>query len=62
MINCYYGTWAAYRPSFGKFTVENINPNLCTHLSYAFFGINEQGEIKMLDKGLDIDQGMNIFM
>ena len=33
---CYYTNWAQYRPSQGKFVVENIPANLCTHLIYAF--------------------------
>merc|ERR1711953_1086930 len=31
---CYWGTWANYRPAVGKFTPENIDPTLCTHLIY----------------------------
>lgn len=32
---CYYGTWAVYRPDAGKFSVENIDPFLCTHVIYG---------------------------
>lgn len=32
---CYYGTWAVYRPDAGRFAVENIDPNLCTHVIYG---------------------------
>lgn len=32
---CYYGAWAVYRPGRGKFVVEDIEPNLCTHLVYG---------------------------
>lgn len=32
---CYYGTWAVYRPDAGKYSVENIDPFLCTHIIYG---------------------------
>ncbi|XP_017092476.2 probable chitinase 2 [Drosophila bipectinata] len=57
IINCYWGTWAYYRTGDGKFDASNINPRLCTHLSYSFFGINDSGEIVSLDTWLDYDLG-----
>ncbi|XP_067672469.1 chitotriosidase-1-like [Haliotis asinina] len=33
---CYYTNWSQYRPDKGKFTPENVDPNLCTHYVYAF--------------------------
>ncbi|KPJ14879.1 putative chitinase 2 [Papilio machaon] len=54
LVLCYYGTWATYRPSLGKFDVENIDPNLCTHLVYSFVGINTQGTVISLDPYLDL--------
>ncbi|KAL3875560.1 hypothetical protein ACJMK2_033501 [Sinanodonta woodiana] len=33
---CYYTNWSQYRNSPGKFYPENVDPNLCTHLIYAF--------------------------
>ncbi|XP_071105822.1 chitinase-3-like protein 2 [Haliotis cracherodii] len=33
---CYYTNWSQYRPDKGKYTPENVNPNLCTHYVYAF--------------------------
>jgi chitinase len=54
---CYYGTWAAYRPGRGKFEVDHIDPNLCTHLIYSFFGIGWDGSFKLLDPNLDLDKG-----
>ncbi|KAH8300035.1 hypothetical protein KR044_008773 [Drosophila immigrans] len=57
IVNCYWGTWANYRSGNGKFDVSNIDANLCTHLSYSFFGINDNGDIKSLDTWLDYDLG-----
>lgn len=58
ILNCYWGTWANYRPGDGKFEPSNIDPNLCTHISYTFFGIEESGEFKSLDTWLDMDDGL----
>jgi len=56
-IVCYFESWATYRPGNGKFNVENIDPNLCTHLIYAFVGINSSAQIYLLDPWNDIDLG-----
>ncbi|KAJ7389315.1 hypothetical protein OS493_032169 [Desmophyllum pertusum] len=37
---CYHTNWSQYRPGVGKFFPENIDPDLCTHLMYAFAKIN----------------------
>ncbi|XP_065367781.1 chitinase-3-like protein 1 [Calliphora vicina] len=58
IVNCYYGTWSNYRPGDGKFEPSNIDPTLCTHLSYSFFGITPAGEFKVLDQWLDLDSGL----
>ncbi|KAK5646284.1 hypothetical protein RI129_004748 [Pyrocoelia pectoralis] len=54
---CYYGSWSVYRPGNGAFNVENIDPHLCTHLIYAFVGIDATGSIRILDSWNDIDKG-----
>ncbi|XP_074046424.1 acidic mammalian chitinase-like [Macrotis lagotis] len=38
-LTCYFSNWAQYRPGLGRFTPENIDPCLCTHLIYAFAGM-----------------------
>ncbi|KAK3932974.1 Acidic mammalian chitinase, partial [Frankliniella fusca] len=54
VLVCYVGTWAYYRPGNGKFTPEDIDPDLCTHLVYAFVGITGQGDVSVLDSWLDL--------
>jgi hypothetical protein len=56
-IVCYFQSWATYRPENGKFDVETIDPNLCTHLIYCFLGINSNAEVTFLDQWNDIDLG-----
>lgn len=34
-------SWSQKRPGAGKFTPEDINPNLCTHIVYAFATLTE---------------------
>lgn len=53
---CYYGTWAAYRHGNGAFNVENVDPKICTHLIYAFFGVTESGTIRITDPYLDLEE------
>jgi chitinase len=35
-IVCYYTNWSQYRPKHGKFLPEDIEPDLCTHIIFAF--------------------------
>ena len=35
-VVCYYTNWSQYRQKIGKFLPENIDPNLCTHIIFAF--------------------------
>lgn len=38
-VMCYFTSWAPKRPGAGRFEVENIDPFLCTHVIYAFAGM-----------------------
>lgn len=35
-VFCYMTSWSQKRPGAGKFTPENIDASLCTHVIYAF--------------------------
>lgn len=56
-IICYYASWAVTRTGNGKFLPEDINPNYCTHINYAFLGLGNDGTIQILDEENDINQG-----
>uniref|UniRef100_T1GD51 Uncharacterized protein n=1 Tax=Megaselia scalaris TaxID=36166 RepID=T1GD51_MEGSC len=61
VVFCYYGTWSKGRPGNGKFTPANIDPNLCTHLGYSFFGINDNdGSIISLDSYVDFKENWGL--
>ncbi|XP_026755923.2 probable chitinase 2 [Galleria mellonella] len=56
-VVCYVATWAAYRKGDGSFSVNQLNPQLCTHLVYSFAGLNQETNgIKILDSWLDIEK------
>ncbi|XP_049541790.1 chitotriosidase-1 [Anopheles darlingi] len=55
-VVCYVGTWAVYRHGLGRFDIDHINPHLCTHLMYGFFGINEDATVRIIDPYLDLEE------
>ncbi|XP_066559337.1 acidic mammalian chitinase [Amia ocellicauda] len=42
---CYFTNWSQYRPGTGKYLPDNVDPQLCTHLIYAFSILNYANEI-----------------
>ena len=56
LVVCYWGTWANYRPVAGKFTPENVDGSLCSHLIYSFAGLDAaSSSIKSLDTWMDLE-------
>lgn len=41
-VACYYESWAA-----SYFAPEDIDVSICTHVNYAFLGINEDGSFRL---------------
>lgn len=54
---CYYASWSLYRVFEGKFTTENIDPQLCTQVIYSFAGLDLNLQISSLDSNADVIQG-----
>jgi chitinase len=53
---CYFPNWSTYRSGIGKFGVDNINPNLCTHVIYAFAVLDAASfNMKVYDSNVDIN-------
>uniref|UniRef100_A0A671RQN1 Acidic mammalian chitinase-like n=1 Tax=Sinocyclocheilus anshuiensis TaxID=1608454 RepID=A0A671RQN1_9TELE len=42
---CYFTNWSQYRAGTAKHLPENVDPNLCTHLIYAFAIVNYASNI-----------------
>ena len=56
-VVCYFANWSVYRSGTAKFTPQNINPYLCTHLIYAFGGLGKDDTIQPFDKYQDLEKG-----
>lgn len=40
-VMCYFTSWAEKRPGAGRFEVESVDPFKCTHVIYAFGGMED---------------------
>ena len=48
---------SAHRPANGAFIIDNIDPTLCTHIIYAYAGLNNvTHSIQSLDSFLDTEE------
>ena len=59
-VVCYFANWSVYRTGTAKFTPQNINPYLCTHLIYAFGGLGKDDTIQPFDKYQDLEKGNSL--
>ncbi|GIY59439.1 chitotriosidase-1 [Caerostris darwini] len=59
-VVCYLGSWANYRRDDGKFKIEDIDPELCTHLIYGFAKLNHNNRIAAYDSYLDLKENWGL--
>lgn len=53
-VICYYESWAAW----DGIIPENFDASLCTHVNYAFITIWDNGNLRVEDDELDINEGL----
>lgn len=57
IVVCYVASWATYRPAKGQYQLKDLRPEHCTHLIYAFAGLNATtSRIRSLDPYLDLQE------
>ncbi|KAG7477732.1 hypothetical protein MATL_G00072740 [Megalops atlanticus] len=44
---CYFTNWSQYRAEAGRYQPYDVDPDLCTHLIYAFASINYASELSI---------------
>ena len=49
-IVCYYTNWSNKRPGLGKFEPEHLDPDLCTHIIFAFANLNSEFKISATEE------------
>ncbi len=53
---CYFSNWASHRPGEGAFVPENLDASLCSHVFYAFAGLDTATlELTATNPRLDLD-------
>lgn len=55
-VVCYYTNWSQYRVKIGKFTPEDIIPDLCTHIIFAF-GWLKKGKLSSFESNDETKDG-----
>ncbi|XP_021959289.1 probable chitinase 10 [Folsomia candida] len=53
---CYFTDWAWYRTAAGKYSPDDIDPTLCTHIVYSFILLDAStSQVKIADSWADVD-------
>lgn len=51
-----YPDWAWYRTAAGKYSPDDIDPTLCTHIVYSFILLDAStSQVKIADSWADVD-------
>ncbi|KAJ8967419.1 hypothetical protein NQ314_002926, partial [Rhamnusium bicolor] len=57
VVVCYLGSWSVYRVERGSFTIEHLDPSLCTHVIYSFAGLDvKEDSVRALDPWQDLTE------
>uniref|UniRef100_A0A1B0DN92 chitinase n=1 Tax=Phlebotomus papatasi TaxID=29031 RepID=A0A1B0DN92_PHLPP len=59
-IFCTHGKWHFYFKGNSQFGIDQVDPFLCTHFVYSFFGIDPNGTIAIRDKYLDLEENYGL--